>query len=164
MKKLLLLAAAAALTAVCGLLPFEGREVGGLLPVRALVVGRENGELTVSGGDGLTGRGPTWQAAMDNLKATVAGDVFYGSTCDVIFRVNAADAVADAMRDNRLRPAVRVYLTAGRPDAEDAADFLRAHPGGVTLQDIQAAALERKKTELPVLACGSGGRFALYDR
>ena len=52
----------------------------------------------------------------------------------------------------RLRPAAKVYRTADAAlDAETAVDFLRAHPGIVTLGEVRAAMLGAGKAELPEL-------------
>lgn len=162
MKRILLFAAAVALAGIAGLLPFEQRDVGDLLPVRALVVSREGRTLVLDGGKGLCGRGETWDAAMDDLRASAAGDPFFGCTGEVIFGTDAAEAMQEAARDGALRPAARVYLTADEPDPEEAADFLDAHPGKVTLQELRAAALEGRKTAPPLLIC-ENGRYELSD-
>ena len=64
----------------------------------------------------------------------------------------AADEAALAADCGRLRPAAKVYRTADAAlDAGTAVDFLRAHPGNVTLGEVRAAMLGAGKAELPEL-------------
>jgi len=162
-KKLLLLVLAAVLAAAAGLLPFPRRDVGSLLPVRALSASYGGGVLTLRGGDGLEGRGAGWDEAMDDLRASAPGDAFFGCTGELILAENAARFLPDAVRDESLRPACRVYLTENRIDPETAADYLGAHPGTVTLQSVRAAALEGRRETPPTLRC-EDGRYELLAR
>jgi hypothetical protein len=160
-KKLLLLAGLVLAAGVMGWLPATQKDVGSLVPVETLVLTVEDQTLVVRGDGDVEGRGGTWAAAMDDLRATTPGDAFFGATGHVIFVGRAVTALPDVLRDKALRPAARVYVSLEEPQPESATKFLDAHPAGVTLQDLQAAALEGRSVELPQLEY-QDGRYHLY--
>ena len=163
MKKLLVLAGLVLAAGLMGWLPATQKDVGSLVPVETLVLTLEDQTLVVRGDGDVEGRGGTWAAAMDDLRATAPGDAFFGATSHVLFVGRAAKVLPDVLRDKALRPAARVCLSRGVPDPESATEFLSAHPAGVTLQDLQAAALEGRRVELPRLEYRDG-RYHLYDQ
>ena len=74
----------------------------------------------------------------------------------------AAALREDVRGDPSLRPAARIYAGTGEPDPESATAYLDAHRSGITLQSLQAAALEGRETRLPLLVCREG-RYWLKD-
>lgn len=162
MKKLLFFAAAVFVAGALGWLPATQKDVGGLLPARALILSQENGRLVLDGGDGLHGTGQSWEEAMADLCASAPGDAFFGAAGQIILVGDAESALLDVLADRQLRPAAQVYRGEGRPEADEAAKFLDAHKDGVTIQKLQAAALEGGALELPLLTC-EDGRYHLEN-
>ena len=162
MKKVLVFAAAVAAAALLGWLPNRQRDVGKLLPAEVLVLRQEGDLLALDGGESLRGRGRTWEEAVADLVETAPGEAFFGTTAHIVLVEGAAEALPSVLRDPRLRPAARVYLGEGAPEAVEAAPYLKAHPGSVTVQQLQAAWLEEKMVTLPRLE-EAEGRYHLLD-
>ena len=162
MKKLLVFAAAVAAAALLGWMPARPRDVGRLLPAQVLVLSGREGDLTLDGGKDLRGRGATWAEAVADLRATAPGEAFFGTVAHIVLAEETAGALEAVLQDPALRPAARVYLGLGEPEAEEAATFLTAHRGGVTLQDLQEAWLEEELVTLPRLVAEEG-RYRLLD-
>ncbi len=161
MRRLMLCALAVIAAGLLGWLPATQKDVGDLLPVQALVVAVEDGEIVLDGGEDLTGRGTDWAAAMEDLRATAPGEAFFGAAGHVVLLGEAQSLLLDVLGERELRPAAGVYAGDGEIEAEGAAEFLEAHEGEVTLQDLQAAALEGEPLALPVLRRGADGRYRL---
>ncbi len=162
MRKLLLCAALILAVGLLGWLPATQRDVGSLLPVQTLVATAENGRLALDGGEGLHGEGGSWESAMEDLRATAPGDAFFGTAGQVVLVGQARAVLTDVLDERELRPTVRIYASDGEVEAEGATAFFDAHKGGVTLQELQSAVLERRSVELPVLYCDEG-RYRLAD-
>lgn len=162
MKKLLICTALLLAAELLGWLPAEQKDVGDLLPVRALVVSREEGQLVLDGGEKLRGQGADWNAAMEDLRASAPGDAFFGTADYVILADGAQTVLMDVLGERELRPAAQVYAADGVPEADEAADYLKAHEAGVTVQKLQAAVLEGTRLPLPRLHC-ENGRYRLED-
>ncbi len=163
MKRLILCALAVIAAGLLGWLPATQKDVGDLLAIQTLVVSQKDGELLLDGGDKLRGRGAGWAAAMENLRQTAPGEAFFGTTGQLVLVGEAQTALADLLNDPELRPAARVYAGDGEIEAESATEFLEAHEGTVTVQDLQAAALEGREPALPLLhrEAGKEGRYWL---
>lgn len=131
MRTAALLAAAFLLAAAVWYAPEKAADLGSLLPVETLVVTRENGTVTVTGG-GLRGTGPDWAGAMEDLEASAPGTVFLKTTDRVILAEDAADCLEAVRADERLRPAVQLFWLRGSagPALED---FAAAQESGVTV-------------------------------
>lgn len=162
MKKILLLAVAAAAVWGLTMVSDSQSDVGELLPVQTLVVSRDGGQWLLRGDGELLGRGETWAAAMEDLEQSASGEAFFGCTGHVVFDADAAAALPEAMQDSRLRPAARLYLGRGDIAPDEATAYLTVHPGEKTIQTLTADVLEGRPVRLPLLVCDEG-RFRLYD-
>lgn len=144
------------LTAVllaAAVLPDRGTDAAQLLPVQVLLVERaEDGTLAISCDAQLCGRGADLDAALEDLRAGAPGQLFLQTAGQVIFTRQALSALPQAAQCGQLRPGAQVFVLAGQtPDLEDAAAFLQAHPGGVTLGDVRAMLAGAGDVTLPVL-------------
>lgn len=145
------------LAGFASVLPFQSSDVAQLVPVETLVVSMDQGEVVLNGG-ACQGRGATWQEAWSDLQKGAAGTVFLGTAEQVVLTGGAAELLPDAAWCEGLRPAATVCVCPGpAPEPEEAAAYLGAHNGGVTLQSVQAALLAGEAIELPVLINGEGG-------
>lgn len=162
MKKLVLCAIAVVIADMLGWLPATRRDVGDLMPVLTLVATREGDTLTLNGGENLEGRGAAWADAMDDMRATAPGEAFFGATGQIVLIGEARSDLSGLLGDRELRPAARVYEGSGEIEPEEASKFLEAHEGGVTVQQLQAAALEGREMVLPALR-GEKGRYKLDE-
>lgn len=157
MKKLLLFAAAAILLEVTGLLPFQANDVASLLPVQALTVELENGQVVLNGGEAV-GRGENLDDALQNMEAVAEGTVFLQTAEQVILSPRARVLLPQLCRWEALRPAAQIMLASEElPNPQKAADYLQAHDGGVTLQRVRAAMLRGERIALPLLHVTEGG-------
>lgn len=156
-KRIGILAFLAAVAGMTALLPFESSDVAQLVPVEALVVSMDQGEVVLDGG-ACQGRGETWDAAWQDLKRGAEGNVFLGTAEQVILTGAAVDLLPQAAWCEELRPAAVICVSPGpAPEPEEAAAYLSAHNGGVTLQQVRAALLQEQPVELPVLVETEGG-------
>lgn len=162
MRKLLLFAAAVVAARLLGWMPAGQKDVGDLLPVQTLVASVSDGRLVLEGGEGLRGEGADWASAMSDLAAAAPGEAFFGATGQVVLTGEATALLPQVLREPRLRPAARVYAGRGQMDPEAATAYLDAHEAGVTLQALQAAALEKRPLALPLLICDDG-RYHLQN-
>ncbi len=160
MRRLMLCALAVAAAGLLGWLPATQKDVGELLPAQTLVATVEDGVLTLDGGEDLSGSGADWASAMDDLRETAPGEAFFGATAQIILVGEAETALPDVLDDRDLRPAARVYAGRGEIEAESATKFLEAHKDGVTIQALQAAALEGREEKLAELV-SKDGRYHL---
>lgn len=156
MKKLICLAAAVGIVGALGWLPADRRDVGKLLPARALIVSAEEGQVSVNGGESLSGRGDSWSSALEDLRNAAPGEAFLGACGHVILLGDAEAILPDILQDQELRPAARVYRGQGEMKPDEAAEYLDAHEAGVTMQRLQAAVLEERPSTLPLLVCRDG--------
>lgn len=163
MKKLLIIAAAALLLKATGLLPFSGTDVAQLLPVRALLIDVENGQVFLDGGS-AKGSGTTLNAALEDMKQGAEGTVFLATAEQVILSSRALGRLPELSRWDALRPGARVLLADGEVSSvEEAADYLEAHDSGLTLQQVRARLLAGQRVTLPLLHMTQGG-FRLETR
>lgn len=147
----------AVLVGISSMLPFQRNDVAKLVPVEALVVSMERGTVVLNGGD-CQGRGKTWQEAWLDLQNSADGAVFLGTAEQVILVGAAANLLPQVAWNEQLRPAAVVCVSPGAaPDPKEAAAYLGAHNGGVTLQQVRTALLQEKTIELPVLVQTEGG-------
>ncbi len=129
-------AAALALLLALGLWPFHAREVRDLLPVQALCAEWTDEGLTVTTDNGLSGTGGDWPAALAALEASAPGEVFYG-TAGAAFLPDETLLPA-LLDDERLRPAIRLYLGAPPVPLEAAAGWSAQQQDVATLAAIRA--------------------------
>ncbi len=157
MKKGLILAALLAVLVLWGLLPFQGSDVAQLMPVRALTIEREPGQIRLDGGV-CSGAGPSLEDALADMKNGAVGTVFLETAENVILAESAVSLLPELCLWEVLRPAVRVTVAPGElPDASDAADYLEAHDTGVSLGQIHGALLRGEAVRLPQLWKEEGG-------
>lgn len=157
MKRILCFVLLAAAVKMSGLLPFSGNDVASLVPVEALTVTMEDGQVVLNGGD-CRGQGEDWDAALADLRESADGTVFLGTAEQVIVSRKAAHLLPDVIRCPDLRPAAVLCICSGDPpDPKEAAKYLSAHDAGVTIQKVQAAVLQGKGAALPVLEQTEGG-------
>lgn len=151
---------------ISGLLPFENLEIADLVPVETLTVSVEQNHVVLDGGR-CSGRGKNWQTALDDLYNGAEGIVFLGTAEQVVLTKQAVSLLPQMINSGALRPGAAVCVCPGDPpDPEEAGAYLSAHPGGVTLRQVQAALLEKKGIALPMLMRTEGGLrlYAASDR
>lgn len=157
MKRILLFVCLAAALRMAGLLPFSGSDVAALVPVEALTVDWKQEQVVLNGG-ACKGYGEDWDSALEDLKAAAEGQLFLGTTEQVILSETALHLLPDVIRSPELRPAAVICVCRGAmPSPEDAAAYLSAHDAGVTMQKAQAAMIQAKAIPLPILYNTEGG-------
>ncbi|MBQ9967547.1 MAG: hypothetical protein IJO88_02350 [Oscillospiraceae bacterium] len=156
-RKLFLLAALAAVLRLTGLLPFQSSDVAELVPVQALVISVEAGEVRLDGGDCL-GVGTDWDSAWEDLQKSGKGHVFLGTVDHVILCGEALSLLPRVVESHLLRPAASVCSAPDSvPNAKLAAEYLSAHGGAVTLRQLRALRLRPGELRLPQLVETMGG-------
>ena len=141
----------AALAALALAFRFGGgaQDVSELVPVQALVIDAQNGEITVTADTQDVGRGGSLDAALSDLRAGCAGTLFTQTAWFLMPQVCVSA---------QLRPAAKLYRAVGQSiSAERALSFLQAHPGELTLSRARAALLENKEVQAAVLVQTGGG-------
>ena len=109
MKRMMLLLAAAALAAGCGLLPWRSSDAAALLPVETLLLDYEDGQVRLSAADGRSGEGSSLAAAMEDLASRAPGELFVGQVARVAVRPTALRLLPGAAADSLLRLNTAVY-------------------------------------------------------
>lgn len=161
MKRILLFVLLAAGLRLSGLLPFESHDVATLVPLEALTVSCEQGNIVLDGG-ACQGSGATFAQALEDLQQGADGAVFLGTAKQVILTGSAIRLLPEVVRSPALRPAAVVVAAHGSPpDPEAASKFLSAHDAGLTIQMVRAAILRDEPVSLPLLKEMKGG-FRLY--
>ena len=156
-KKLAVLAVLAAVLRTTGLLPFQSSDVAELVPVQALVVSVEDGNIYLDGGGSL-GIGTDWSSTLEDLLESGEGHVFLGTVDHVVLCGGAVSLLQQIVETEALRPAASVCVCPdGLVDARSASAYLAGHDGGVTLQQVRALRLRPGKVELPELIRTQGG-------
>lgn len=157
MKLLAFFTALMTAVSLSGLVPFERHEVAALQPVQALTVSVENGRIVLDGGQ-VQGRGATWQDAMADLRHSGKGAVFLGTAEQIILVQSAVQLLPQVLSDRQLRPAAQVCVSRERiTDVQAAADYLSAHPTGMTVQKLRTIIANAGSASLPVLTQTEGG-------
>lgn len=162
MKRIVLFLLLAAALRMSGLLPFESRDVAQLVPVEALVVSLDGRTVVLNGGE-AEGRGAGWSEALEDLEQSAGGAVFLSTAEQIVLTGQAVALLPEIVGSGSLRPAAMVCYAPGEPpDPAEAADYLSAHSGQLTVQRIQAAMLQGETVTLPRLVETEGG-LRLYD-
>lgn len=134
--------AAAALLALCGLIPAGGEDVAELLPAQALVIWERDGLVELSCDCGVSAEGATLEQALDALCAAAPGSLFLDTAEQIVVKTQTQSLLRQAALCQRLRPAARLCLCPGElPDAAQAAVYLHAHESDLTLGKARAALL-----------------------
>ena len=150
----------AALAALALAFRFGGgaQDVSELVPVQALVIDAQNGEITVTADTQDVGRGGSLDAALSDLRAGCAGTLFTQTAEHVIVTSRAWYLTPQVCVSRQLRPAAKLYRTMEEvKKPEEALRFLQAHPGSLTLSHARAALLESREEAAPVLMQTEGG-------
>lgn len=156
-RKLFVLVALAAAFRLSGLLPFQSSDVAELVPVQALVISVEDGEIRLDGGDCL-GVGADWDSAWEDLQKSASGHVFLGTVDHVIVCGEGLSLLPKVVESRAFRSAVSVCSASEIvPNAKLAANYLSAHGGSVTLRQLRALRLHPGEVRLPQLAETEGG-------
>ena len=152
MKRAYLWAVIAAGLLLAGELPMETHDAVELLPAELAIFWTEDGRVCARCDNGTEGSGEDLDAALDDLERAAEGVLFLDTAEHLILCGDIPSLAKQAADCGRLRPAAKVYRTADAAlDAGTAVDFLRAHPGNVTLGEVRAAMLGAGKAELPEL-------------
>ena len=157
MKRIWIWLALLAAVAAFGLFPAQGTDAAELQPAQLLLVSASGGTLQVETDQGSVGLGRTLDEAMADLRAGAAGTVFFGTVEHVVGAQGARYLLPQLAASDELRPAARLYLAPVLPEAGEAAQFLAAHPGRLTLQRARAALLYGQTAEPPELLTTEGG-------
>ena len=156
-KKLIFLVILAGVLRTTGLLPFRSSDVAELIPVQALVVSRSGDSVVLDGGQ-CRGIGFDWNSAWEDLKNSAEGRVFLQTADHVILCGGAVALLGQVVESGAFRPAASVCVCPDAvPNAEEAAAYLGAHGGGVTIQQVQALRLRENAIRLPRLRQTGGG-------
>ena len=150
----------AALAALALAFRFGGgaQDVSELVPVQALVIDAQNGEITVTADTQDVGRGGSLDAALSDLRAGCAGALFTQTAEHVIVTSRAWYLAPQVCVSRQLRPAAKLYRAMEEvKEPEEALRFLQAHPGSLTLSHARAALLESREEAAPVLMQTEGG-------
>lgn len=163
MKRTLSRALLAAGLAVAWALSPQTHDASELLPVQVLCIRAEEGKVTVSCDNGAAGRGETLEAALSDMERTAKGVLFLDTAEHILIYEGARELAGQTARCTRLRPAAKLYFA----DSEalmcaDAAAFLRAHSGRVTLSEVRAGLLGAEKPTVPRLVM-TEGRLRLIE-
>ena len=133
MKKILLyillLAAAVAI-------PQQGTDVGKLLPVEVVRLDKAGEQVRISTDVGAGGVGATVKDAIENMKATTAGEIFL-DTADFLLVTESGQEELAAIKE-QLKPTVRVCAANGEIDLKDAASYLAVHKPSLQLRQCAA--------------------------
>jgi len=157
MKKLILFSVLMAAVAASGLIPFERHDVADLKPVQALVVSYDRGYIDLNGGE-VRGRGRTWKEAMADLHRSGSGTVFLSTAEQIILVQSAVRLLPEVLSDGDLRPAAQVCMSGVQvTDVRAAAEYLSAHPTGVTIGKLRTVIGNAGHGSLPVLVYTEGG-------
>jgi len=156
-RKLAWVAVLAAALGAGRIFPFESSDVAQLVPIQALVVSAQDGKVVLDGGP-CRGIGADWNSAWQDLQQSAEGHVFLGTADHVVLCGTAVELLPHVVKNKTLRPAASVCVCRdGVPKAEDAAAYLSAHSGGVTLQQVRALQLRTGSVRLPELVHAEGG-------
>lgn len=162
MRKLWLLLGAALVLAVFQLIPFETTDVAKLQPVQTIVVVQREDGVQVQCGEKLTGQGEDLQAALQDLKRSAEGTVFFGTAQQIVV-CGDWPLWVELSEIEELRPAARLYQAQQAPDAQQVTAFLLQHQSEITLLDLRAALVYEQDLSVPCLQ-QEDGRYWLDGR
>lgn len=125
---------AAALTLIFGL-PFREYDTAQLLPIRTIQV-----EKTAKGvhilSDAGEGTGENWAAAVENLRENAAGEVFFDTAEQIVFRGGAV--VREAVESGDLRPAAQIYFVSELRKDDLLNDYYKTHQSDLSVAERRA--------------------------
>ena len=126
MRKIAVITALAALLAAAKLLPFPTADTTRLLPVRTLVLSREDGLLTLRADGGLSGTGTDPAQALARLENRAAGQVNPAQAEYVVLQRGTEDCLPELAQAAGLRLGSAVFLLDGDADPTALSDYLEA--------------------------------------
>ena len=157
MKRFTLYIIVAAALFLTGLLPLRGTDVAELLPVRVMLVEKKDGLVRIQCDHGAAGSGRNWELALEDLRKSAEGKVFFGTVEHVVLARSAWDLLPRVAASSDLRPAAKICCAARKlPEPEQTASFLHAHPGNVTLSRVRAQMLAGRQVRLPQIISKEG--------
>ena len=118
-------------------LPFREHDTQKLLPIQTVQILRSEQGIRLISEVG-SGEGSTWDEAVEDLKSSAAGHVFFDTAENVVFCGYGLSE--EVLAGGQLRPAARVYFAKEPVEAEGLSAWLSAHPSGLSLADLQARA------------------------
>ena len=140
------------------LLPGQGKDAAGLIPVEVVRVAIQNGQVQIKTDTGQTGIGADWTEAVQDLRAGAAGEVFL-DTADVLLVGPGAENILNQLEGD-IRPGCGVYRYNGEDVTEETAAYLRAHPSRTDFLEALAGKkipfLKSEGGELRIEAAESG--------
>ena len=140
MKKWLLYELIFAAAVVLNLSPFQGTDVGKLLPVELVRVSADGRNIILETDTGDMGKGGTVEEALSDLKATTAGTVFLETADYLLIQPGCEELLDDLVKI--LRPSCSVCVELGDGELKKAAKYFAAHEPQVTLQDWRCGFLQ----------------------
>lgn len=136
MKRWLWYLAGLLIVAAFGKLPFSGTDVAELQPVEVIRVWSGHGLVGVETDTGDSGQGMDVASAIEDLKASTAGQVFLETAEHLIVTEEALPLLPELAE--YMRPACTICLESGSADLEAAAGFLGAHEPEMKFRDFTA--------------------------
>ena len=115
-------------------MPFRKYDTESLLPIVCIQAQRRNGQVYVLSEAGR-GVGDTWTEAVEDLRSTATGEVFFDTAEQAVF--SHADLAREAADSGILRPGAEAYLARGFRDPEELSAYLRQHGDGRKIADLQ---------------------------
>ena len=155
----------AAASAVClCMLPRTGTDAAKLLPAQVLVIGAGDGAITVEADNGAAGSGPTLAAALADMAECAEGTLFLDTAEHIVLLRPTQALLEQAITQPSFRPAAKLYVSrAEKSDAFALVEFLRAHPGKLTLSQACAALLRGEPLRPAVLKTTEEGGVTLGE-
>ena len=140
------------------LLPFHGKELAGLLPVKTVIITRSCAEYTVDVGAGVQAVGKTLSEALEALQEETPVEVFLQTAEQVVLTEPDETAVKAVAETDAFRPAAGICrVPKGAADVDALSRYLQAHPAHETILDLKAALLEGRRPDIPLLRPVDGG-------
>ncbi len=136
MKRWLLYALALGAIIAFGISPFTATDVGKLRPVEVVRLSQKGSQVYLQTDTGDMGAGENVDAALENLKASTAGEIFL-ETADHLLLEPGSEKWLKSIAVY-LRPSCSICWQSGELELEEAAKYLSAHRPQITLQDWMA--------------------------
>ena len=155
----------AAASAVCfWMLAKTGTDAAKLLPARVLVIEEQDGAVCVSSDNGAAGCGETLAAALKQMEQVAEGVLFLDTAEHIVLLRPTRTLLEQAATQPSFRPAAKLYVSrAEKLDASALVEFLRAHPGKLTLSQAHAALLRGEPLRPAVLKTTEEGGVTLGE-
>lgn len=149
MKKIILYALVLAAVLVW---PEQGTDIGKLLPVEALEIGRQGTGIIIRTDTGNTGSGKTVDEAIEDLKHTASGEI-YLDTAAYLLVCEGDEALLEKIRPY-VKPSIRLCQSEGLINLREVPGYLAIHEPSVKMktwetgQKLEKLTQERGRLEL----------------